>query len=172
MRMSNDHRRGRTGRRGVLRMAGLALAGVILTSVAPGMAEQTPGLTYMTPDVAHKAAQDGKIILIDIRRPEEWRQTGVAEGAIGLDMTDAAFVDDLVELRMANPATPLALICRTGNRTGYVTTELAKQGFPGLVDVQEGMVGGRYGPGWLDRGLPTYAGTADNVSARTETVLP
>ena len=131
----------------------------------------TRDIGVMTPDQAHQAAQDGEIILIDIRRPEEWLQTGVAEGAIGLDMTAESFVAYLVALREANPQTPLAMICRTGNRTGYVTDALAKQGFPGLVDVKEGMVGGRYGDGWLKRGLPTYAGTKANVQSRTRARL-
>ncbi|MCT4557330.1 MAG: rhodanese-like domain-containing protein [Pelagimonas sp.] len=138
----------------------------------PAQAQAAQHIEIMTPDLAHQAALAGDIILIDIRRPEEWLQTGVAEGAIGLDMTSASFVNDLVALRQANPDTPLAVICRTGNRTGYVTSQLAAQGFPGLVDVKEGMVGGRHGDGWLKRGLPTYEGTPENVGKRTRAALP
>lgn len=144
----------------------------ILLAAAPVAAREAAQIETLLPDAAHEAAQAGDIILIDIRRPEEWQQTGVAEGAIGLDMTQENFVQSLVALRQANPETPLALICRTGNRTGHVTKVLAEQGFPGLVDIKEGMVGGRYGPGWLKRGLPTYDGTPANVRARTRKALP
>ncbi len=147
-----------------------AVAGLAITS--PLLAQQKAEISYLLPDAAFDAARSGAVILIDIRRPEEWQQTGVAEGAIGLDMTQEDFVASLVALRQANPDTPLALICRTGNRTGHVTKVLADQGFPGLVDVQEGMVGGRYGPGWLKRGLPTYDGTLANVRERTQAALP
>ncbi len=126
----------------------------------------------MSPAAAMKFAEAGEIILIDIRTPQEWLQTGVAEGAIGLDMQAPGFVEALVALREANPEKELALICRTGNRTNYVATALAQQGFPGLVDVSEGMVGGPNGPGWINRGLPTYEGTPENVQARTEAALP
>ena len=34
----------------------------------------------MTAEDAYQAMQDGTLILIDVRRPEEWVQTGVAQG--------------------------------------------------------------------------------------------
>lgn len=129
-------------------------------------------VSFMKPDEAHKAALAGEIILIDIRRPDEWLETKVAEGAIGLDMREDNFVPTLVALRRANPDKPIAMICRTGNRSGYVTLALAGQGFPGLIDVNEGMHGGPNGSGWLNRGLPTYDGTLTNVAARRKALLP
>lgn len=144
----------------------------ILAGATAAGAETGAKVSYLTPDEAHKAALAGEIILIDIRRPEEWLETRIAEGAIGLDMREENFVPTLVNLRQANPDTPIALICRTGNRSGYVTSALAAQGFTGLVDVNEGMVGGTNGPGWLKRGLPTYAGSLSNVAARRSALLP
>ncbi|MFT7595125.1 MAG: rhodanese-related sulfurtransferase [Paracoccaceae bacterium] len=138
----------------------------------PANAAVTAEIGYMTPDSAHKAALAGEIILIDIRSPAEWLQTRVAEGAVGLDMRDKAFVPTLVALRRDNPDLPIALICRTGNRTGYVTETLANQGFDGLVDVNEGMAGGQNGPGWLKRGLPTYAGTPELIALHRSILLP
>lgn len=144
--------------------AGLIGAALFVTPETATAAEQD--VTLMKPDAAYDAAQKGEIILIDIRRPDEWAATNVAEGAIGLDMRDEDFVSTLALLRRANPELPIALICRTGARTEYVTKTLAAQGFPGLVDVSEGMVGGRNGPGWLKRGLPTYEGSLANVEER------
>jgi len=161
----------RPTRRAFLGLGGGAVAAALVTWPAPSVAE-TAEIDYMKPDAAHRAAVAGDIILIDIRRPEEWLQTNIAQGAIALDMREENFVPTLTALRRANPDTPIALICRTGNRTGYVTSALAKQGFPGLVDVNEGMMGGSNGPGWLNRGLPTYAGTMVNVTARRKTLLP
>ncbi len=140
--------------------------------VAAAGDQNAPKVSYMTPDAAHRAALAGEIILIDIRRPDEWLETKVGEGAVGLDMREDDFVPALVTLRRANPDMPIALICRTGNRSGYVTSALAGQGFPGLVDVNEGMAGGANGPGWLKRGLPTYDGTPANVTARRKALLP
>lgn len=156
----------------VLGSAGIAIFVGMAAVTEPAIAADATEISYMDPDAAHKAALAGEIILIDIRRPDEWLDTNVAEGAIGLDMRADDFVPTLVALRRANPDTPIALICRTGNRTGHVTRVLANQGFPGLVDVDEGMEGGRNGPGWLKRGLPTYAGTPENVVIRTKLIVP
>lgn len=160
-------------RRALAMMIAAAGTGMVATAFPKSAhAAEAAKIAYLSADEAHKAALAGDIILLDIRRPEEWLETRVAEGAVGLDMTQENFVPTLVALRKANPDKPIAMICRTGNRTGYVTKALAKQGFPGLVDVSEGMAGGPNGTGWLKRGLPTYAGTLENVTARRNQLLP
>lgn len=156
-------------RRFLFLTAGLTGATLLLVPETATSAEEV--VTRMKPKAAYVAAQNGEIILIDIRRPDEWAATNVAEGAVGLDMRDEDFVTTLVSLRRANPDLPIALICRTGARTEYVTETLAAQGFPGLVDVSEGMVGGRHGPGWLKSGLPTYEGSLSKVKARRKALL-
>ncbi len=120
---------------------------------------------------AYAKAKSGEIILVDIRTPREWLQTGLAEGAIALDLTSDTFVDSLVHLRQTYPDKVIAMICRTGNRTGYVFNQLTMQGFPGLADVSEGMTGGPGGKGWIRRGLPIYAGTKENVEKRLSAVM-
>ena len=111
--------------------------------------------------------------LIDIRRPEEWADTGIPDGAIALDMTQQeTFLKALVALRKADATKPIALICRTGNRSGRVIQILAKQGFPGLVDVAEGVAGGPRGKGWKPRGLPTYKADITEIMTRRDKVLP
>lgn len=150
-------------RRKLLTLGAGAVAG--LTIAGPLRAQEAPS-GKMSATEAFNAAQTGEIILVDIRRPDEWLGTGIAVGAIALDMRDDSFVASLVGLRQDNPDTPIAMICRTGNRTGHVVSVLAGQGFPGLVDVTEGMAGGPNGRGWKNTGLPVYAGNAVNIAAR------
>lgn len=142
-----------------------------LPPATPAQAEAAPSHA-MAADVAHDKALRDEIVLVDIRTPPEWAETGLPEGAIGLDMSDKTFVKSLVTLREAHPDKPIALICRTGSRSGRVVNILSKQGFPGLVDVSEGVVGGRNGTGWLRRGLPTYPGTPAEIRKRKKAVLP
>jgi len=112
----------------------------------------------MEAPVAWAEAQAGRLVLIDIRRPEEWRQTGVAKGAREIDMTSQGGVQGFVE-RIAsevggNRNAPIGLICRTGNRTTQVQRVLMEAGFTRVFNIDEGMIGSRAGPGWRARGLP------------------
>ena len=148
--------------------AALSVAVVGLSMGAqPAQAAET---VIKAPD-AYVAAKAGNIILVDIRTPREWAQTGIAEGAVALDMTHKSFVDSLVKLRSAHPDKPIALICRTGNRSGYVFDALNKQGFPNLMDVSEGMAGGPNGKGWIPHGLPTYAGNSEEITTRLNAMM-
>ncbi len=162
-------------RRRAMTLGAAALLGTTLG--APLMAQQastpdTAPFYQITATEAHEQALAGEIILVDIRTPEEWAETGIGEGAIALDMRSDDFVPALVALRRANPEKPIAMICRTGNRSQFVVSALAGQGFPGLVDVAEGMAGGPRGKGWIPTGLPTYEGTPENVAARLAEVMP
>jgi rhodanese-related sulfurtransferase len=108
----------------------------------------------MTVREAHQRTLAKEVILVDIRRPEEWADTGVAEGAIRLDMTSPVFEARLAGLRAENPGKPIALICRTANRTRHVQEVLGRRGWTGIIDVRGGMLGDGISKGWLDEGLP------------------
>lgn len=111
----------------------------------------------LTPQEAHDGVRAGDLLLVDIRTPEEWQQTGVARGAWPIDMRRQDFGPILLALRERNPSRRVAVICRTGNRTGYLVDVLRKNGIEDVLDVSEGMVGGRNGPGWIKTGLPTVS---------------
>ncbi len=102
--------------------------------------------------------QAGKITLIDIRQPEEWRQTGMAKGAKGISMRHPrgpdGFLQDLTTAVGTDKNAPIALICRTGNRTTAMQKALREVGFTQVYNIREGMAGSAAGPGWLARGLP------------------
>lgn len=103
---------------------------------------------------ALRRVEAGEMILVDIRRPEEWRQTGVARGAQRLDMRDPRFAENLLKLAGGRQDAPIGLICRTGNRTTAMQDALRRMGFTQIYNVREGMAGSAAGPGWLRRGLP------------------
>ncbi len=121
---------------------------VLLALVFPAMASE------MTPREAHDALGRGEIVLVDIRTPPEWKETGVAEQAIPLDMTSPAFIEGLQKVVAENPGKPVALICRTGNRSSWLYGQLRKAGLQSVVDVVGGMAGSRTVKGWIAEGLP------------------
>ncbi len=108
----------------------------------------------MTPDQAHALANVGALVLVDIRRPDEWEATGVGAGASPIDMRDDEFITKLKELVGDDLSLPVALICARGVRSNRMSQRLKGAGFTQIIDVPEGMLGSSIGPGWLARGLP------------------
>lgn len=110
----------------------------------------------MTAPEALAAARAGRIKLVDIRTPQEWRQTGVAPGAGRVDFYRGpdVLVSAILQVVGGDRTAPIALICRTGNRTTQAQKYLRSVGFTQVHNVKEGMTGSTAGPGWLARGLP------------------
>lgn len=91
--------------------------------------------------------------LYDVRRPEEWKQTGVVEGSRLLTWVDGSgrvqpgFFENLAT--EAPKDKPVAIICRTGNRTSQLARELMeKHGYTKVYNVKDGITG------WLASGQP------------------
>ncbi len=103
---------------------------------------------------AYNAAAAGDIVLIDIRRPDEWARTGVGKGAVPLDMRDADFLDRVHALLDGDRSRPVAVICAAGVRSHRMSGRMADAGFSAVIDVPEGMEGSSAGSGWVAAGLP------------------
>ncbi len=116
----------------------------------------------LTVQQAYQQAQERKIILLDIRTPNEWRATGVGEAALPLDMRREDFISVLTQLVEQDKSRPVALICAGGVRSARMSNRLTEAGFTNIIDVPEGMFGSAAGPGWIRAGLPVseYKGGA------------
>ncbi|KAB2325654.1 rhodanese-like domain-containing protein [Betaproteobacteria bacterium SCN1] len=137
----------------------LILGAAFLLLAGSGCAREA-GPNLSAPD-AHARAQAGQLTLIDIRRPDEWKQTRVAQGALEINMVHpqgtAGFVKQVAAEVGGDRNAPIGLICRTGNRTTQMQRALVEAGFTRVYNVKEGMAGSGAGPGWIARGLPTEA---------------
>lgn len=122
------------------------------------VALSAPAETILSAEQAHAGARSGMLILVDIRTPREWRETGVARGARRVDFHDPSglqgFASKLLAQAGGDRHAAIALICRVGNRTAAAQRYLQSRGFTRVYDVREGMAGGESGPGWVRRGLP------------------
>jgi rhodanese-related sulfurtransferase len=115
--------------------------------------EEFPG-GVLTVQEAHAKAIAGEITLVDIRRPDEWARTGSGAGANRLDLRRDDFTDAMAALVGGDLDAPIALICARGVRSARESNRLQEAGFTNIIDVPEGMLGSRAGPGWLASGLP------------------
>ncbi len=102
-------------------------------------------------DVLKEAAQrvdDGSAVLVDVREPTEWAETGVAEPAILLSKSSFdAGSDEWKAFLDKNKKVEIILMCRSGNRSGQVARILEKHG------LQVTNIGGF--SAWKNAGLPT-----------------
>ena len=122
--------------------------------------------TILTPAQAFAALENSDILLVDIRRPDEWESTGVAQGAVPIDMRREDFVDAVLAARQS-PAQPIALICARGVRSARLARFLTQAGLTPLIDIPEGMLGSFAGPGWVRQGLPVVDWAQTDEDAKT-----
>ncbi len=93
------------------------------------------------------------IPVYDIRRAEEWAQTGVVNGSRKLTFVDATgkLMQDFVEkfTHAVNKSDPVILICRTGHRTEVLSRALIQElGYTRVYNVKDGITR------WISDGLP------------------
>ena len=114
----------------------------------------------LTASEAWSRAKKGEVVLIDVRSPAEWRQTGIPKGAKAITIHDpggiAAFVAKIKAAVKGDRSARIALICAAGVRSHRAQAALRLAGFSNVLNVREGMMGrNASAPGWLRRKLPT-----------------
>lgn len=103
----------------------LGAALTALTVRAPGA-----DVPRLDPEEAAARVESGEAVLIDVREPEEWEETGVVATAHLLPLSDLrgpreqwrAFLE-------RHRDKELILYCRSGNRSGQAAAILAEEGF-------------------------------------------
>ncbi len=137
----------------------LALTIVLLPLMAvPGQATNV-----MTARNAWEQAAAGKLAIVDIRSPREWRASGVARGAWKITIHGkrqmAGFLQKLLARTKGDRTRRIALICAGGGRSTHTLQFLRKKGFTNVTHIAEGMLGRSVfrggGKGWIKQGLPT-----------------
>lgn len=100
-----------------------------------------------------KTLQAQGVPVYDVRRADEWQQTGVVEGSHRLTFVDDKgrvnpdFVAKFTEAIGKND--PVILICRTGSRSDTLSRALVEQmGYTKIYNVKNGITR------WISEGLP------------------
>ena len=101
--------------------------------------------------------------MYDIRRPEEWRRTGVVAGSRLLTFVDGRgrIQPDFMHRFEQGVAKekPVILICQSGTRTDTLARHLVENlGYQAVYNVRRGIAG------WLDAGLPAVPPQLDDPS--------
>jgi len=84
-------------------------------------------------DYREAIGADGQ--LIDVRQPDELQATGIVPGAVNIPLSEIP--DRLDEI---DPERPVALVCRSGGRSGSAGQFLALNGFGPVINLAGGML--------------------------------
>ena len=85
----------------------------------------------ITPTDAAKLVAAGSAVLVDVREPAEWAESGVAAPAVLLPKSafDAEQAGDWKSFLEKNRGKEIILYCRSGRRSGAVAAVLAEHGY-------------------------------------------
>lgn len=128
----------------------VAFLALCLVPVSQAVAEPA----VMSAEEAHRKASEGELVLLDIRSPREWKQTGVGASAKPVSMHMPGFLRKIEEATGGDKSRPVAVMCASGGRSSAVAPKLAEAGYETVYNVKEGMTGGQHGQGWAPSGLP------------------
>ncbi len=130
----------------------LMRSGIVLCAIGAGLASRpVRAVERVSVSDARDQTLAGEMILVDIRTPGEWVDSGVGDVAVEIDMRSPDFITRVRELSDAYPDRQLAFICATGGRSSRLARGVEAKGLKSVVDVSAGMHGAE---GWLARGLP------------------
>ena len=120
------------------------LLGVVLLALALSGCAAPPYTNLDNAGLKALAAQG--VAIYDVRRPEEWRSTGVVEGSRTLTYVDKSGRPNPEFLPRftaeVGKDAPVILICRTGSRTDKLARELMEQhGYTRVYNVRDGITG-------------------------------
>ncbi len=137
-------------------VAGFVALFVLLVSFAAQPVRA--GGTILSADEAFARSQSGDIIIVDVRSPYEWRQTGLPAGAKRATVHNPqglnAFLKEIDTIMGNSRDKAIALICARGWRSAAAASFLHGKGYTNVFDVREGMLGRDDLPGWIKRELP------------------
>jgi rhodanese-related sulfurtransferase len=123
----------------------------ILNSFASMFSPSASGSRRVTPAEASQLVRDKKAVLVDVREPDEWAETGVAAPAVLLPLSDLAGPRSKWKGFLAQLGDrEVILYCRSGSRSGRAASVLAKE------EIHTANAGGFND--WRAAGLPVRKG--------------
>ncbi len=140
--------------RRVLRHLAVFVAFFILVADRPALAAEVISVKD-----AYERAAKNEITFLDVRHPDEWRETGIPKGAKPISFHDpegeSGFVRRVTEAVDGKLDRPVALIANRGGRSTRAQWALEEAGFKNILNVREGVKGNMIdGWGWISAKLP------------------
>lgn len=113
-----------------------------------GFGKKNVRINTITVGQAYEGVTSGARILVDVRRLDEWNETGRPKGSFGVTLQDPAFVTKVSQLVEGDKDAAIAMSCRTGGRSLQGSNKLVAAGFTNVSNVEGGFLE------WEKQGLP------------------
>jgi rhodanese-related sulfurtransferase len=101
-----------------------------------------PAIPQIDPADANDRVRKKQLILVDVRTESEW-ESGIPKGAHTVTLGDPRMVDTIYGFMKEDASAPVAVICRSGMRSGRAAKLLAGAGFTDVSNVRGGIMAWR-----------------------------
>lgn len=124
----------------------------LLSKFGLGKSEAETKIEQINVVDAHERELAGRTILIDVRKPDEWNETGRPQGCFGITLQDANFLEQVQKLTEGDETRSIAFTCKTGGRSSEAADRAKAAGHINIANVKGGF------QAWSEAGLPTEKG--------------
>ena len=111
---------------------------IFLKAFGLGWLLPAPFITIEAKEV-HDLMHTKPLLLIDVRRPDEWQRTGMAMDSQGITSSNDTFIEEVSKIADQDKSKQIALICHAGSRSQDAALKLSDNGFKNIISVDGGM---------------------------------
>ncbi len=118
------------------RAVALAVAAIASVGLLAGCSGSNEAIKKVDPVEFSEVVKQPGIIILDVRTPEEFNAGHIAN-AININLEGSDFASEVSKL---DKNATVAVYCRSGNRSGVATEQMAELGFVDMYDMQGGIL--------------------------------
>ena len=114
----------------------LTVAAISAIAMLTGCSSTNEAIKKLDPVKFSEVIAQPGVIILDVRTPEEFNAGHIAN-AININLEGSDFSSEVSKL---DKNATVAVYCRSGNRSGVATDQMAEIGFTDMYDMQGGIV--------------------------------
>jgi len=118
------------------KMVVLAVAAIASVGLLAGCSGSNEAIKKVAPVEFSEVISQPDVIILDVRTPDEFNAGHIAN-AININLEGSDFSSEVSKL---DKNATVAVYCRSGNRSGVATEQMAELGFTDMYDMQGGIV--------------------------------
>jgi len=118
------------------KVVALAVAAIASVGLLAGCSSSNEAIKKVDPVEFSEVISQPDVIILDVRTPDEFNAGHIAN-AININLEGSDFSSEVSKL---DKNATVAVYCRSGNRSGVATEQMAELGFTDMYDMQGGIV--------------------------------